>query len=271
VASAAQRYTDFEAKLPNVHKLGDFSGLPLQWQLRLHLSKGNFDAILATPEPQMASAMEQGPARATLEFFKAIATLLKPGGDAQVAGAMFRDLFQKHHLYAYAANILAAEVAATLEGDAFPLLSGAKERRARDALVEMDRNAADAGTPTPADVEIVSPNRAILLLALGEAEDALAVVGTIRSEERGDAVAGYRAVALTRVNRLSEAKAIVAEAKTLYGDTTLLRQAEAFIETGSTQNATIHVVLDDTLRHRIKMAIAQLKLFDPPAQAELPR
>ncbi len=85
---------------------------------------------------------------------------------------------------------------------------------------------------------------------------------------RQDRVAAYRVVALSRMGLSAEAKAALAEAKTAYGDSDLLREVQAFVETGQANIFPI-VSPDDDKRSTIKMALHDLVSLDPPAQAEI--
>lgn len=266
---AAARYIQAEADVRTLGKVGGRDVQRLRWRLQLLHEEGKWDSILAVSVPKLETPADNDAARLTLEFFKGIATLARPGGNAEDAAAQFRRLYQRHRLFAYASNIFAAEVTAVLGQEAFPLLSGLKERRARNALAELDRQMGETNTPTASEVETVSLNRAILLLALAQPEQAFAVLGTIAGEERQDSVAAFRAVALARMGRIAEAKATVASAKAAHGDTPPLRQAAAFLESGAAESGSPIVDLGQDRREQIKSALQEFRLMDPATQADV--
>jgi len=263
---AAEPYIAAEANVK-----GKISGLDverLRWRLRINFLRGEWDAILATPDPVALPPIEQAPARETIKFFKAIAILLRPKSDPAVAAGMFRELYKHQRQFAYASNLFAANVAAILGDGGFPVLTGAKEREARLALAEIDQMLAEARPSDPAEGDVVTLNKALLHLALNDPDRALGYLSAVQTAQRQDRVAAYRVIALSRAGRAVEARAALAEAKLTYGDSPLLRDVQAFVEIGTAVLAPV-LILEDDKRAAIKSALHDLQNLPPPAQAEI--
>ncbi len=100
-------------------KIGGLEVERLRWKLRIQYLRGEWDAILETPEPLSLPPMEQQPARESIKFFfKAIAVLLRPNGDLLQSRPVCFASYSDHQtpVTAYASNFFAANVASVLAG-----------------------------------------------------------------------------------------------------------------------------------------------------------
>ena len=266
-ADAAAKYMEAERSLmtlgpPPGRELARFRN-----QLRLDFLRQDWLAIAATADPKFAAPLEQASAVETLRQFRGLATLLGPTPNPALAKAVFADLFEKRPSVIFATNWFAAEISGLLEADKFGLLTGEQVRLGHQAFAEVERM--EARLPAGAADETMECNRALLLLALGEPNQALAVLATVGSVRLQDTAAAYRAVALARLGRRSEATAALDAAEHTFGRTVVLTAARAHIANAAPFLSAPDVSLYEDLVANVGSAIARFRNMSPQDQARV--
>jgi tetratricopeptide (TPR) repeat protein len=242
----------------------------LRATLRLQLLRRNWTAIANTEPPSGLSPGEQSSAVETINFYKAVAALINPDGDRHVAEQMFAQLQHRcPDVVAYATNLFAARISLLLGGDLFGQLHGAALIRGRQVLVEAEQMMLRVRAVGNSDSEIFSCNKALLLLALGQPEQANELLTSLHASRLGDAAAAYSAVALARIGRVPEAMAILDQAEQTLGGTDVLHSARAHIRSGKPFFAAANVLSADDPVPRIKVALFDLLQMDHLRQAEV--
>ena len=119
------------------------------------------------------------------------------------------------------------------------------------------------------DSEIFNCNKALLLLALDQPEQANELLSSLHTSRLRDRVAAYAAVSLGRMGRLPEANAILNQAEQLLGSTDILRATRAHIVTGKAFNAAASTATENDPVPRIKAALWDFYQMDHFMQAEV--
>ena len=238
-----------------------------QNQLRLDFLREDWAAIADKPDPRLPAQREQAAALETLRQFRALAALKGPNRDPAGAKAVFADLFTQRPSLAAATNWLAASISELLSADSFGLLQGDQLRAGEQAIVETERMASEL--PAGDVDEAMECNRALLLLALGEPSQALAVLTAATFVRLPDTAAAYRAIALARLGRRSEATATLDAAEHSFSRTILLTAARSHIANGSAFLSVPDVSVHDDLVDNVASAIARFRLMSPPDQARV--
>jgi hypothetical protein len=265
-ADAAARYMDAEAQLQTRGPVAGRELTRFRNQLRLQYVRNDWAAILSTPKPTFLP-LDQTSAEETLKLFQGIAILKGPAPDPEAAKAVFAELFAHHPTVALATNWVAAELSRLLKANSFTLLSGRDVHEGRRALSELERMLSIAPAEVPSDNEAIECNKALLLLALGEPAQALAVVTSVRLVRLHDTAAAYRAVALARLAQSPEATAVLDTAEHAYGVTTVLAGARAYIASGAPFGSVAAVSLQEDLFQNVASAIARFRVMNPMDQA----
>ena len=264
---AAELYIDAEIRLT---PLGKPSGREVaQFQNRLHLSylQEDWAAIAAAVEPRLVNVMEQEAAGETLQQFRALAALRGPNHDSARAKAVFGGLFRKRPSLSFATNWFAAAISELLQADIFASLDSEQAHAGKLVINEVERMV--ASLPGDARDDVLSTNRALILLALGEPVQALGVLSTVSALGLHDTVAAYRAVALARLARLPEATATLDEAEYSLGRTTVLLAARAHIATGAPFLSVPAVSVYEDLVANVASAIARFRNMNASDQARV--
>ena len=264
-AEAAASYIAAERALK-----GNVQGRELahfQSQLRLDFLREDWAAIASKPDPRLPAHQEEAAALETLQQFRALAALKGPNRDPAGAKAVFAELFAKRPSVASATNWLAASISELLPNDSFGLLKGNQLRAGEKAIAETERMTSEL--PAGEVDEAMESNRALLLLALGEPNQALAVLSAATFVRLPDTAAAYRAVALARLGRHSEATATLDMAEHSFGRLTVLTAARSHIASGSAFLAVPDVSVQDNLVDNVASAIARFRLMSPPDQARV--
>jgi hypothetical protein len=154
-----------------------------------------------------------------------------------------------------------------LGSDLFEQLKGTALIRGRNILIEAEQMMLHARAVSNYDTEIFGCNKAVLLLALGQPEQANMLLATLHPTRLRDRIAAYTAVALARMGRASEATAILSLAEQELGSSEVLQAARAHIQSGTPFNATASVSSDDDPVPRIKDALWTLSQMDHMRQA----
>ncbi|MHB8391549.1 MAG: hypothetical protein ACYDBH_18535, partial [Acidobacteriaceae bacterium] len=268
-AAAAARYMDAEV---NLKTLGQAAGRELvrfRNQLRLHYLREEWPAIVSTSSPVFQTPFDQASAEETLKLFKGIAALKGPTPNPEEAKTIFADLFERRPATAYASNWFAAELSRLLHEDSFGLLKGADVHEGRRALAELERMLAAVPANASLDDEVTECNKALLLLAVGEPSQALAVVTMAPLVRLQDTAAAYRAVALARLGQRTEAVAALDTAERSYGTTTVLVAARRHIASGIAFSSAPDVSFEDDGLRNITTTIAQFRRMHPTYQARV--
>jgi hypothetical protein len=150
----------------------------------------------------------------------------------------------------------------------FAELHGIALLRGRQLLVEAEEMMRHARAVTPSDSEIFNSNKAIPLLALGEAEGALELLTPLRRIRLNDAIAAYTAVALARLGHVTEALAGLDRATDELGESEVLRAAREHIQGGQPFAAVANTASDDDPLPRMKATLWELAQMDHLRQAE---
>jgi hypothetical protein len=266
-ADAAESYMAAEAGLttlgrPTGRELARFLN-----QLRLNFLREDWVAIAATPDPNFSASMEQAAAIEALRQFRGLAALMGPNRSPEWAKALFADLFAKRPSLNFATNWFAAEISELLQTDSFAILKGDQIRQGQKAIAEVERMMAQL--PAASVDEAMECNRALLLLALGEPSQALAVLSHVTLVRLHDTAAAYRAIALARLGRRSEATAALDAAEHTFGRTSLLAAARSHISSGAPFLSMPEVSVYEDLVDNIASAIARFRTMNPADQARV--
>ena len=267
---AAARFIDAERDLKTLAPVGGRELTRLRAILRLQLSRGEWDAIARTEPPPGLSTGEQPLALETIEFYKAIAALQNPADGRQVAEQLFSRLYARHSsVPAYAVNLVAARISLLLGGDLFARLRGAALARGRQVLAEAEQMMLHVRSIDAADTEIFSCNKALLLLALGQGDQAYQLLVSLRPVGSRGTIAAYSAVALERMGRGDEAAALLEQARREFGVTDVLLAAQEHVQSGRAFAAIPEVSSETDPVDRITGALLHFKEMSPDLQARI--
>ncbi len=270
LADAAAQFMKAEQGLKTLGAVPGRAMTRLRATLRLQLLRRDWTAIAKTEPPADLSPGEQPSAVETVNFYKAVATLINPDGDRHAAEQMFAQLHHRRpEVAAYATNLFAARISLLLGGDLFAQLHDAVLVRGRQVLAEAEQMMLHVRAINNSDSEIFTCNKALLLLALGQPEQANELLTSLHASRLGDGAAAYAAVALARMGRAPEAMAILNQAQQTLGGTEVLLAARAHIKSGSPFFAIANVSSEDDPVPRIKVALFDLLQMDHMRQAEI--
>jgi hypothetical protein len=172
------------------------------------------------------------------------------------------------HVAAYSIDLFASRISLLLEGNLFEQLHGEALVRGRQVLGEAEQMMLHARTLNASDSQIFNCNKALLLLALGQPEQANELLTSQRAGQLSDTIAAYKAVALSRMGQVHESLATLARAGRELGETAVLRSARAHIQSGKPFAASASISSDDDPLSRIKKALGYLSQIDHIRQAE---
>lgn len=270
LADAAARFMEAEQNLKTLGTVPGRVMTRLRGTLRLQLLRRDWTAIANTQPPSDLSHAEQSSAVETITFYKALAAVTNPNGDRQVAEQMFAQLQQRRpDVVAYAINLFAARISLLLGGDLFRQLHGAVLVRGCQVLVEAEQMMLHVPAVSDSDAEIFICNKALLLLALGQPEEANELLTSLHVTRLRDNAAAYTAVAVARMGRVPEAMAILDQAEQALGGTDLLHAARAHIKSGKPFAAYASISSENDPLPRVKAALSDLLRMDPIRQAEV--
>ena len=269
LADVAARYIDAEEGLETLGKLPGRNDSRLRARLTLLYLNKAWDEILAMEIPAVRPPMVGGSQYEIVMFFKAITLLSKPDGDAATAAEILRQLCQFNRSAPFASNLFAAELAALLANKPYDLLVGSQARAGRELLADLNRRTGDEIPTGSAEQESIASNKALLLLALGEPDKALTLLSGIDPNHNFDRVAGYGAVALSRLGRTAEAKAAIADAEALHGSSHILELTKSFLGFPTAGSAVTDAASDDADHATLKNFWVDLANLEPSAQAKI--
>ena len=266
---AAAKFIEEEERLQTFGKVQGREVVRLRSRMRLLFARHAWNEIMVAQRPPDLGPVENDAADEVLQFYKGLTLLVRPDGrDPRVAEEIFRALHQRRpNNQSYAVNVAAAQVGALLPDDMFGLLDGDDARRARRVLAESDALASDGAPLSRANREGLLFNQAILRLALGEPDQALALLPSTTSTHLDERAQAYRAVALSRLGRPQEAVSVLKAAEDSLGKTELLEAAWAHIRDGVPFAGTAGISSNDDPVGHIREAYRDLHLLDPIQQA----
>ena len=181
---------------------------------------------------------------------------------------MFAQLQHRHpHVPAYATNLFAARISLLLGSDLFRQLHNSALIRGRQVLIEAEQMMLHVKALGNSNSEIFRCNKALLLLALGQPEQANKLLTSRRALRLRDRAAAYAAVALARMERAPEAMAVLSQAEQTLGRTDVLKAARIYIESGNPVAATANFSFEEDPLPRVRDALLYLPQLDPMRQA----
>ena len=268
--AAASRYMDVERGLKTFGRVEGRAVARLRWELRVALQRGEFERIAQTKPPQDLDRSEAASAQDAIDFYKALAELSNPNGDASIAESLFAGLARRHpENAAYVVNRFAARLSRILDRDMFKRLDGADIPGAREAMNEADHALQNAFGVEKQDTGIHGANRALLLLAIGRNEEAYEALQRDRMNGEPDRVAAYSAIALARMGRVDEAHATLAAGDAAHPDSGVLKAAREHLNIGTPGRFRVPSVSTDDSIAAIQGALYRLTQLDPGMQARV--
>lgn len=266
-ADAAASYMAAEVDLKTWGKPAERELVRFRNQVRLLFLREDWAAIATTAVPNFPSPHDQEAATETLRQFRALALIKGPKPNPASAKVLFADLFKVRPSLGFATNWFAAEISDLLHADSFGILSGEHIRRGQRAIAEIQRMT--ALLPVASFDEALECNRALLMLALSEPSQALGVLSAVTFVRLQDVAAAYRAIALARLGRQSEATAALDVAEHALGRTAVLAAARSHIASGSAFLSVPDISLHEDLVDNVASAIARFRTMNPADQARV--
>lgn len=267
---AAERHMATERELTTWGPVAGRSNRRLRWRLRLALHRKAYDEIRHTELPPELAPGEETDARDALDFFTGLAELGDPSGDAARAEALFARLADAHRDEpAYVLNRFAAYLTRVVGRNGFRVLDLSEVASAREEMDRADRDLDALAGARDRDVASHATNRALLFLALGQNEEALAALARADSREQSEGVAALSAVALTRMGREEEARAVLAEAEVSHPDSSVVREAREHLRSGTPGRFGVATARRDDPLGAIERSLYRLTLLDAEAQAQV--
>jgi hypothetical protein len=264
----ASLYMEEEARLST---LGPVTHRELErfgYSLRLKILRREWSEIASATIPEEIPEQAIATADQTLWFFRGVAMLANPDGDAEAAASVFASLRDRDPDNAsIAGNWFAARLKMLLGSDVFVLLEGDAKDSAELLLAEVERSV----VPLVRDRQSargIDGNRGLLYLAINEPARALALFRALESEDALSA-AGC-AISLSRLGRAAEAAGILAEAMRRFGEQDIISSARDHVGGASSEVSTTpsFLVYDDPILH-VKAALQTLRSMNPDQQARV--
>jgi tetratricopeptide (TPR) repeat protein len=267
---AATRFMENEEELTTLGRVPGRALIRFRSKLRLLFLQHDWSGIASTTTPEELAEPDKTAAAETLWHFRALAALHDPKGDHDGAEQLLAGLQNRRpDIAIYAINLFAARINLFLAGNLFAELSGADLVRGRQVLLEAEDMMRRARAVTPEDSAIFDSNKAILLLALREPQQAIELLTRLRSIRLNDAIAAYSAVALARAGHPVEAIAAVDQAEAELGESEVLAAARDHIQAKRPFAAIPNTTFEDSPLPRIKRALWELSRMDHVQQAEV--
>ena len=271
LADAAERFIKVE---PELRTLGSVTGrvvTRLRTRLRLHILRGELNEIEESEVPANLTKGEQGSAAQAISFYKGLARLQNPKGDRRSAEKIFSHLHRERpDIFAYFVNLFAVRICVLLEDDTFKILSSREMIvRGRRLLADTEKRIHQFTTIGDDDADIYACNKAQLLVALDEPQQAIDLLASINTPSLRDTAAAYSAVALARLNRASEAEAVLEQATLYLGESDVLRATRDHLAHSRPYSGEVIVSSGDDAIGRIKAAFFDLNRMDHVGQAKV--
>lgn len=242
----------------------------LRANLRMLLLRQDWPAIASYSLPENPSEAHRLEGRDLLMFYQGIAELKKPDGNPAAAEDMFLDLTQRNRgVTSYPINLFACRVSRLLRGDSFGLLSGEALSQAKRYLAEAQQVTRQLIQHSPADLEALDVNRAMLLLAVGQPRESLQVLMDLTDADHDANVEGFRALAMARLDRKREALVVLAQAESAFGRSELLSAIRENIDTRRPYATAPNMLLDDDPLPGIRHAFDAFSRLGAVEQAQV--
>jgi len=241
----------------------------LNQQLQIHYMGGAFESIASTVIPDGLPPEHKAQAQRTLDFFRALVYLKTTPPAADQAAGIFRHLYQKHPLPAYAINLLAARIAKLLGENLFRTLAGEEAAMARIAIDEADRAIPLASALSDMSRAIHVPNCAAMLLAIGSPREALSRLKELASTERTIESTAFEAIASARLGEPDRARALIRSGEERYGAGELLMAAKSHIDHSAGFGAAPLVLSKQETAIQLRSALKSFMELSASEQAEV--
>ena len=269
LADAAERFIEVERELRTLGSVAGRVVARIRTRLRLHLLREEWDEIARTEIPTDLAPTEQRAADEAISFYKGLALLHNPNGDLSTAERVFSRLHRERpDVFAYFVNLFVVRISVLLDDDPFKRLSKNQRVDGRKLLSDTERKIHQYGAISFDEADIYTCNRIQLLIAVGQPQQALDSLASMNTETLRDAVAAYSAVALARLNRVSEAQAVLEQATLQVGETDVLCTARDLVRSTPYGGVVISLSSDDVVS-RVKKALFDLKQMDHVDQAKV--
>lgn len=266
---AAARYLAEEEDLSTLVKNPERILLRFQQHLQLAFLREEWETIETAKVPDgVGGLFNQTTAEDSIKFFQGLIALKGPKSDPDAAKEAFRSLHDRKPSAAHATNWLASVLSRLLKTETFRILSGSELREGKESLTEYDRMVARVPNGTPSD-DVAHYNKSLLLLAVGEPEQALAVINTVPLEQQLDTAGAYRAIALHRLGRQEEARGILEATERSYGVTTIVRISREYLSGSISSFVEIGVSINEDFIIYISSSINNFKNMDANTQAKI--
>lgn len=228
----AQTFIDAEQHAKTLGAVPGREITQLRANLRVLLLRKDWPAVGSYLLPENMPGPVRREAHDTLLFYRAIAHLQNPEGDAAIAEAIFADLSNRHHaIAAYRVNLFASRVRRLFHNDVLQLLSGAALSEARRHLAEAERETRPLIQHSPSDLKPLDMNRAILLLGVNRPRESLQVLLELGEAFYEADIECFRALAMARLGRKREALAVLEQARRVVGESGLLSAVRENMDT----------------------------------------
>ena len=256
---AAERFIEVEKELRTLGPVPGRVVARLQTALRLHLLREEWDEIASIEMPVDLAATDQHPADEAIRFYKGLALFQRPNGDRVSAERVLSRLCrERSDVFAYFVNLFAVRISILLEDDPFNQLESNRKINGRRLLSDTERELHQYRAISIEETEVYTCYRAQMLIAVGKPQQALNLLASTNMTTLRDEVAAYSAVALARLERVSEAQAVLEQATLQVGETDVLRTARRLVR--STPYASVPVALPgDDVISRVKNSLFDLK------------
>ncbi len=274
---AAARFIEAEHTVTTLGKVPGRELVRLGASLQLQLLRGDWSSIADATVPPDLTPSEQNSARDTIQFYQAVAEVKKPNGSLERAEMLFSGLHTRHsYVAAYATNVFATRLNQLQNRNAFALIRGESLRQGRVLLAQTEDMMENFRGATASDLDTFICNKAQLLLALRQPEQAYELLEPIYTARPRDAVAAYCAVALSRMGRSTEALGVLGHAEQMFGITDVVRAARLLLRGDAATVGSINLITDTKDIAAIKQAlfdlsqldhISQTSVFKPPPES----
>jgi tetratricopeptide (TPR) repeat protein len=265
---AAAQYIEVEKDLKTLGKVPGREMVRLRALLHLQFLKSDWDGIAGAELPVNLFPIEKDPANDTIRFYQALAELRKPNGNLESAEYWFSQLQKRHpQVVAYASNLFATQLSRLFNGDLFVQLYGKQVADARLLLNDAEQMMSRTQGMSPADSDIFNANKVLILLAMGQPEQADILLRHLLAARLQDNFSAYSAIALSRMGRTPEAITILDHAEKMLGSSDILITVRSKIISGTPYLASVNIILKDDRVRSIKAALFDLSRMDSMDQA----